>query len=445
MGRDRLIAAMVGRDAADDRDELIRLTRALVEYRAHPGMEKLRFDGTVRRPIPGHSAPLLAEHLSDTRRVLVVGGTGCVGRVVLHNLALELPAAELSSFARRPRADPLPSVRYLHGDIRDKRRVEQVVRSVAPDLIVHLAAQRNPSLAEVAVAETVTTNLGGSLNVLDAAGRSGVPRLVIASTGKAVRFFTSDVYAATKKHVEYASAVAADHFPDTAISLTRFTHVVDNSIVGGRIAAWIARDEPIRLHSPQVLLPVQSALECYQLLMTAGVVSRPGHLTLVALRDLGWPPIDLLDLTLDHLAEAGRSRAPITFTGYPKGYEKEAYPGTYDPLSAGDVSPLLNCVEAQRTQPAEILGDFVDRCGCPSERSAELDGAIAHAAGAGGDDLEAHRRLRRASEELLAHRMASLEPPMLARIQKLGRHHDDSVGDHGLIHRFVSTSVEASS
>ena len=81
-------------------------------------------------------------------------------------------------------------------------------------------------------------------------------------------------------------------------------------------------------------------MECYQLLMTAGMVAEPGHPKVVALRDLGWPPVSLLDLTLDYLADNPDSRSPIVFTGYPPGYEARPTPGTYDPLSAGDVSPL---------------------------------------------------------------------------------------------------------
>lgn len=441
MSKAQLINAMLCLDPQRDRQELSRLTRQLVAYRANPGMERLRFEGTVHRPIPGYSAEQLREGLAGVRRVLVTGGTGCVGGVVLRNLAKELPGTALVSLARRPPVDPVQGASYLRGDIRDLARVREVITTVHPDLVVHLAAQRDPSRAEVDVAETVTTNVGGSLHVLDAAGRAGVPRLVMASTGKAVRFFTSDVYAATKKHVEYASAAAARRFPDTAVSITRFTHVVDNSIVGRRIEQWIATDDVIRLHSPEVLLPVQSALECHQLLATAGMVARPGQPRLVALRDLGWPPIDLLDLTLDHVADAPRACSPIAFTGYPRGYEREAYPGTYDPLTAGDVSPLLNCVEAARTRPAAALGDYVDECWCPPEQSPEVDRVIAELARATRDG-SAMVLLRRASERLLEHRMASLPGATVARIHKLGRRHDPSVDDHARIHAQVSTTAE---
>ena len=200
-----------------------------------------------------------------------------------------------------------------------------------PDLVIHLAAQRNPALAERRIAETVSTNVVGSQIVLEAAGEAGVGTVIVASTGKAVRLFTGDTYAATKKLVEYQSEVMAKQY-DMNISCTRFTHVVDNSIVGQNILRWIANDDPILLHSPFVQLPVQSALECYQLLMTAGVVAERGRPKVVALRDLGWPPIALLDLTLDYLADNPDSRAPIVFTGYPPATRPSAYPGTYDPL-----------------------------------------------------------------------------------------------------------------
>lgn len=447
MTKSQLIREMLGLDPQRDREQLARLSRQLITRRANPGMEKLRFEGTVRRPIPGYCRELLGEQLGQARRVLVTGGTGCVGRVVLSHLAKDLRGAELASLARRPPATPIEGVTYFFGDIRRPERVHEVVRAVSPDLIVHLAAQRDPSRAEVDVAETVSTNVAGSANVLEAAGTAGVPKIVMASTGKAVRFFTSDVYAATKKHVEYLSALAARRYPGTAVAATRFTHVVDNSIVGRRIVRWIDEGRPIELHAPDVLLPVQSALECYQLLIAAGIVAEAGILRLVALRDLGWPPIDLLDLALDHLAEQPASPSPITFTGYPRGYEREAYQGTYDPLTAGEVSPLLNCLEAARTRPAAVLGGYVDECWCPDEDCSGLGDLYAAmgAPAARRDDTIAATLLREASELLLAYRMSVLPPGVVARIHALGRHYDPAVADHARIHACVAGRVEARS
>ena len=63
-----------------------------------------------------------------------------------------------------------------------------------------------------------------------------------------------------------------------------------------------------------------------------------------AITDLGWP-VSLIDLALAVLASTGTS-TPIYFSGYDQGYEEVPFPGLYDPMTAGDVSPLLNAFEA---------------------------------------------------------------------------------------------------
>ncbi|MGA3146144.1 MAG: polysaccharide biosynthesis protein [Acidimicrobiales bacterium] len=420
------------------------LTRELVDYRDNPQMEKHRFEGTRLRGITGYSCDLLP----NWERVLVTGGTGCVGHVVLSHLVADLPDTRFLSVARRP---PVPERRvdrvvYRRGDVRNAKQMSEVMADFRPDVVIHLAAQRNPALAERRIAETVSTNVVGSQVVLEASGEAGVGTVIVASTGKAVRLFTGDTYAATKKLVEYQSEAAAKRY-DMNISCTRFTHVVDNSIVGQNILRWIANDDPILLHSPFVQLPVQSALECYQLLMTAGVVAEPDRPKVVALRDLGWPPISLLDLTLDYLADNPESRSPIVFTGYPPGYEAAAYPGTYDPLSAGDVSPLMNCIEATRTTPTHVLGDFIDYFELIDGRSPQLDEALCEITEA----CQAKKRndrvigalLHNASVALLQHSMEQTEAERVRRIHRFGQRHDPLIDDHAFIHHRLETFLNS--
>lgn len=431
-----LIDSMLGLCPEEDLEELRRLTWELVARRDSPNSERLRFEGTQRRCIPGYSPDMLA----NWNRVLVTGGTGCVGHSVLEHLIHELPEATLVSVARRPPSAPsrVHGVSYVLGDVRHSERMTEIMEDFRPDLVVHLAAQRNPALAEELVAETVSTNILGTQVVVDAAGSTGVASVVIASTGKAVRFFTGDVYAATKKLVEYQAARGAEKYEGTRISSARFTHVVDNSLVAQNILRWIDADEPIRLHSPLVQLPVQSALECFQLLMVAGRIAESGRSRVVALRDLGWPPIELLELTLDYLASAPRSLAPIVFTGYPPGYEPEAYPGTYDPMTAGGVSPLVNCAEAMSVVPTAVLGQWVDSFETSGACCEELDECLSRLIDACRQNLGDRKLgelLRHASQALLQHFMQQLQPELIRRIHRLGRRHNPLVEDHAFIHR----------
>jgi hypothetical protein len=95
---------------------------------------------------------------------------------------------------------------------------------------------------------------------------------------------------------------------------------------------------------------VQSALESAQLLLLAGLGAQRGEFRVHAITDLGWP-VSLLDVALGVLISTN-SATPIYFSGYDPGYEEVPFPGLYDPMTAGDVSPLLNAFEAAVGTPA---------------------------------------------------------------------------------------------
>ena len=85
----------------------------------------------------------------------------------------------------------------------------------------HVAAQRDPGLAEVEVHRTVSTNVVGTRSVLTAAAEAGVPQVVCASTGKALRPYFADIYTASKRAAEWvASGVAGAS--DMLVSAGRF-------------------------------------------------------------------------------------------------------------------------------------------------------------------------------------------------------------------------------
>jgi len=92
------------------------------------------------------------------------------------------------------------------------------------------------------------------------------------------------------------------------------------------------------------------------LLLNSGLEAEDGTFTLQAIRDLGWPA-NLLDLALGALSDAGKV-VPIRVVGHESGYEKVAYPALYDPMYSGEVSPLINGLEAPLTTPSDSCKEF---------------------------------------------------------------------------------------
>ncbi len=75
----------------------------------------------------------------------------------------------------------------LHeADIRDGERLAGLVEAAAPDVVFHLAAQIDVRRAVADPAFDAQVNVGGTINVLEAARRAGVRRVVNSSTGGAI-------------------------------------------------------------------------------------------------------------------------------------------------------------------------------------------------------------------------------------------------------------------
>jgi nucleoside-diphosphate-sugar epimerase len=415
-----------GRETLDDTSltQLRELTRALLEAKPDAQQEYARFLAISERALPLPDDELDA--WLDGKTVVVVGGTGCIGSKLMQQVEIRGPKRLVSVGRgvtdRYPRLD---GAQYLQADIRDRQRLATVLGELQPDVVFHVAAQRDPGLAEQEVHRTLSTNVLGTENVIKVAAELGVPQVVCASTGKALRPYSPDVYTASKRVAEGLVAAAAGSSSSTTYSTARFTHVVDNSIIHGRLLDW-CRGGVIRLHSAEIGFYGDSALESAQLLLAAGLGARPGELRVHAITDLGWP-VTLLDVTLGVLARTG-SATPIYVSGYDRGYEPIPFPGLYDPLTAGEVSPLLSAFEAATAEP--MPGAMVDAFPLAVTPGPELDGRLQEldAACRGTENPAVLRSaLDQLSWALLDATLSAVDQPVLARAAQLTVKHQGTL------------------
>jgi UDP-N-acetylglucosamine 4,6-dehydratase/5-epimerase len=132
----------------------------------------------------------LVESSFEGRSLLITGGTGSFGTTILKRFLSE-PISEIRIFSRDEKKQEEQRnrfgdnrIKYHIGDVRDFRAVENVCRGV--DFIYHAAALKQVPSCEFHPMEAVKTNVYGTDNVLDAAIRHGVSRVVCLSTDKAV-------------------------------------------------------------------------------------------------------------------------------------------------------------------------------------------------------------------------------------------------------------------
>jgi nucleoside-diphosphate-sugar epimerase len=417
--------------------ELRTLTQALITARTGAAEEHARFLAIAERGLCLPEAEL-AGRLRDAT-VLVTGGTGCIGSTLMTQLAARCPD-RLVSVSRGVTGDwpRQPSAEYRYADVRDRTAIEALIREIQPDLVFHVAAQRDPGLAEIEVHRTVSTNVLGTRAVLTAAAEAGVPQVVCASTGKALRPYSPDMYTASKRAAEWvASGVAASS--DMLISAGRFTHVLDNSIIYKRLLGWADEAaEVIRLHSPDIAFYVQSALESAQLLLNACLGAERGEFRVFAISDLGWP-VSLMDLALDVLARSG-SPTPVYVSGYDQGYEEIPFPGLYDPMTAGDVSPLFNAFEAGAVvgSPCPMVDAFrVDMA--PEPRAVKLLASLAEVCDRTQDPATVRGALNELSWSMLDCTLRAAPPKALMRSAAMAKRHSASLGAD---HRRILEAIE---
>ena len=169
--------------------------------------------------------------------VLVTGGTGSFGRAFVRRL-LNSPSpprrlivfsrdeqkqeAMAHEFASSPEHAAL--LRFFIGDVRDAGRLELAMRGV--DYVVHAAALKIVPLAEYNPFECILTNVHGAENVVKAALRNEVRKVIALSTDKAAS--PANLYGASKLASDKIMVAANNLSGDlgTAFSVVRYGNVI---------------------------------------------------------------------------------------------------------------------------------------------------------------------------------------------------------------------------
>lgn len=168
----------------------------------------------------------------NNRTVLITGGTGSFGHAFLPMILERYSPKKVIVFSR----DEMKQwemaklyghdsrVRFFIGDVRDRDRLYRAFDGV--DYVVHAAATKIVPTAEYNPFECIKTNVGGAMNVIDAAIDKGVKRVVALSTDKAsspINLYGASKLASNKLFVS-GNAYAGEH--ETRFSVVRYGNVM---------------------------------------------------------------------------------------------------------------------------------------------------------------------------------------------------------------------------
>ena len=193
-------------------------------------------------------------------------------------------------------------------DIRDAEALDKVFADHRPDVVFHAAALKHLPMLEQYPLEGWKTNTLGSLNVLRAAEKYGVQRLVNISTDKAAD--ATSVLGKTKRLAEELTAYFARKTGRPWLSV-RFGNVLGSR--GSMLHTFttqISAGGPLTVTHPDITRYFMTIPEACELTIQAGAIGRPAD---VLVLDMG-EPVRILDVAKGLIARSGKD-IKITFTG----------------------------------------------------------------------------------------------------------------------------------
>jgi UDP-glucose 4-epimerase len=119
--------------------------------------------------------------MNGSNRVLVTGGAGFIGTHLCRKLS-EAGQKVLSLDLRKPE-NPVESVEYVQGDVRDLPLLERILGRA--DSVVHLAATVSVPLCQKAPDESYSNNFGATLMLLEAIRKQTARRIGVIFAGTA--------------------------------------------------------------------------------------------------------------------------------------------------------------------------------------------------------------------------------------------------------------------
>jgi UDP-N-acetylglucosamine 4,6-dehydratase (inverting) len=174
----------------------------------------------------------------NNKSVLITGGTGSFGKMFTKIILSRYPNVKrLVIFSRDEQKhytmsmefpnSRYPAIRYYIGDVRDLSRLERAFEGI--DIVIHAAAMKHVHLSEYNPSECIKTNVNGAENVISAAIKCGVKKVVALSTDKACS--PVNLYGATKLTSDklFIAANNVKGARDLVFSVVRYGNVMGSN------------------------------------------------------------------------------------------------------------------------------------------------------------------------------------------------------------------------
>ncbi len=256
------------------------------------------------------------------QKVMVTGGGGSIGSELCRQIADDQPkqliiidnyenaAYELQM--ELGRKHPELDVIVLIVSVQNRRKIREIFEQYKPDLVFHAAAHKHVPLMEYSPCEAIKNNVFGTMNVASEANRSGVKRMVLISTDKAVR--PTNIMGASKRICEMVIQTYNQRSKTEYVAV-RFGNVLgSNGSVVQLFKQQIREGGPVTVTHPDIIRYFMTIPEAVSLVLQAGAYAQGGEIFIL---DMG-EPVKILDLAENMIRLSGLvpgEDIEIKFTG----------------------------------------------------------------------------------------------------------------------------------
>ena len=215
--------------------------------------------------------------------LLITGGTGSFGNTVVKSF-IDKGLKEIRILSRdEKKQDDMrkkynnPKLKFYVGDVRDEKRVKEVMTGV--DYVFHVAALKQVPSCEFYPLEAVKTNIIGTDNVLNAAIECNVKKVICLSTDKAV--YPINAMGMSKAMMEkiFVSRARLLNENQTVLCGTRYGNVMaSRGSVIPLFVEQIKASQPITITDPKMTRFLMSLEEAVKLVLFAFEYGNNGDL-----------------------------------------------------------------------------------------------------------------------------------------------------------------------
>nr|WP_299172585.1 nucleoside-diphosphate sugar epimerase/dehydratase [uncultured Allomuricauda sp.] len=255
------------------------------------------------------------------KTVLVTGGAGSIGSELVRQICnfkyrsliiIDQAESALYDLQQELKQKGFHNFIPIVGDVRDKKRMNNLFEEYKPDMVFHAAAYKHVPLMEQNSYEAIKINIAGTKNIADLASEHEVDKFVLVSTDKAVN--PTNIMGATKRIAEiYVNCLQQQS--DTKYIITRFGNVLgSNGSVIPLFRKQIEKGGPLTLTHKEITRYFMTIPEASQLVLEAGSMGVGGEIFIF---DMG-ESVKIFDLAKNMIKLSGL-RYPedidITITG----------------------------------------------------------------------------------------------------------------------------------